>query len=502
MTLRKKIVFIIIGAALIPALSGIMAIRFMKGKIYDPGNHDTLLQTGLDQALRHLEMQRNLFNEATRVFCESTVAKRMVIELATQRLTQEEISDFWKQGYFNQNSISFAGIYFNGLVSSRGRWEFNDTSILRSFTEKERSELFLSEGAIVNSRRFVISESRILTLVFVRKIDPSNYDLFQSAIKKHEELKLHDQSLDSYVQFLFVLLTVSCIVCIGILFVSIHRLLLSHLLTLANDAKNISEGIWNAPIQVHTEAIEIMMIAKAFNRLIENAKAERDQILKLEKVVTWREIAQRLAHEIKNPLTPIQLTIQQIKDSYRGDDAQFKRILDECCEIIEEEIESLRNLTKEFSEFARMPQIKLRTCDLNPIVQDTIILYPDLVQLTLHSGLSSVNADPESIKRVLQNLLDNSMAALKDRIDGLIRVATSEDTAHIRLTISDNGAGIPATHLSKIFEPHFSTKSTGMGLGLSIVKQIIDEHGATITVESIENLGTTFIIKFLKIEED
>jgi nitrogen fixation/metabolism regulation signal transduction histidine kinase len=206
-----------------------------------------------------------------------------------------------------------------------------------------------------------------------------------------------------------------------------------------------------------------------------------------------------MAHEIKNPLTPIQLTVQQIKDAYHGDDENYKKILKECSGIIEEEIQSLKNLTKEFSDFARMPSLSPKPTSLNQLVKDVTAIYASTpFRILLEDGTAMVEIDAEAIKRVLINLIDNGLAALANKANGLITLTTQDRNEHIRLMISDNGHGIPKEHFHRIFEPHFSTKSTGMGLGLAIVKNILDEQKAEISVDSVENFGTTFTIDFKK----
>lgn len=264
---------------------------------------------------------------------------------------------------------------------------------------------------------------------------------------------------------------------------------------LAHGTEQISKGNLDYQINMRPRNDEIGLLMSSFNQMVQSIKQEQERVLYLEKMATWREIAQRLAHEIKNPLTPIQLTVQQIKDSYKGEDLKFRRILDECYEIIEEEIQSLRNLTKEFSEFARMPSLSFKPTDINQIVRDVVAFYANIsFKLDLQKKLPFAEIDAEAVKRVIINLVDNALAATAGKSDAKITISTLTTESMIRLTVSDNGHGIPKENLAKIFEPHFSTKSSSMGLGLAIVKSIIEEHKASISVDSIENHGTTFTI--------
>jgi nitrogen fixation/metabolism regulation signal transduction histidine kinase len=255
----------------------------------------------------------------------------------------------------------------------------------------------------------------------------------------------------------------------------------------------------NLEYQTHLKARndEIGNLVGLFNRMAQSIRQHQSRLLFLEKMAAWREIAQRMAHEIKNPLTPIQLTIQQLQDSYATNDDEFKRLLDSACEIIQEEIESLSTLTKEFSDFARLPSLTFRPTNLDQLIEETVRLYPHApVQVELAGGLPDLSLDREAVRRVLMNLVENALQAIHDRTDGAVQIRTVLEEGLIRLVIRDNGHGIRKDWLPRVFEPHFSTKTTGMGLGLAIAKTIVEEHGARINVDSIENLGTSFIIEF------
>jgi two-component system nitrogen regulation sensor histidine kinase NtrY len=212
-------------------------------------------------------------------------------------------------------------------------------------------------------------------------------------------------------------------------------------------------------------------------------------------MAVWREIARVLAHEIKNPLTPIQLTVQQMKDQYRGGDEAYRQLLAECSDIVNDEVENLRTLVREFSEFARMPKLTLAPGNLHELVEEVCKLYADRpLQMQLDSSLPEFHFDYEKMRRVLINLVENGFDSMKEK-PGALKIQTKNENDFAALKVEDEGCGIPPELQSKIFEPYFSTKKSGMGLGLAIVKRIIDEHSGKIALESVERRGTTFYIQ-------
>jgi two-component system nitrogen regulation sensor histidine kinase NtrY len=223
------------------------------------------------------------------------------------------------------------------------------------------------------------------------------------------------------------------------------------------------------------------------------------QLLRAQKVAAWREVARRLAHEIKNPLTPIQLSAQRIRKHVRSRTAELPRIVEECTGTIIEEVDSLKSLVDEFSQFARMPTVATRRQPLQPLLDATLELYDGLFkELTLEkrftSHLPEVSLDPDLIRRVFINIIDNAIEATSGK--GHVLVTTAyEPKAHVVLVeIADNGPGIPPEDRDKLFVPYYSTKRRGSGLGLAIVNRIVAEHRGRIRVESNEPRGSRFII--------
>lgn len=229
------------------------------------------------------------------------------------------------------------------------------------------------------------------------------------------------------------------------------------------------------------------------------------QIQKVQRMEAWREVARRIAHEIKNPLTPIQLSAERLRKRYakllEGDGG----ILDKCTTTIIHQVDELKNLVNEFSQFARLPSAQLMSQDLNEIVNDALILFKEGhhgTQFQFQGGvIPRLELDREQIKRVLINLLDNGVAAVEDR--GEIKITTSYDRERdvVTLEVADNGCGMAPEIRTKIFEPYFSTKDNGTGLGLTIVSQIIEDHRGYIRALPNDPHGTRFTIE-LPVAED
>jgi two-component system nitrogen regulation sensor histidine kinase NtrY len=223
------------------------------------------------------------------------------------------------------------------------------------------------------------------------------------------------------------------------------------------------------------------------------------QLIKAQRMAAWREVARRIAHEIKNPLTPIQLSAQRLRKRYLDKLQPDGTVFDECTRTIVKQVEELKGMVNEFSNFARMPASQPTPNHLNEIIQEALVLFQE-VQKQVHfefipNDIPVLHVDRDQIKRVMINLIKNSLAAIKN--EGKIRIQTSYDPKiqTVRLEVSDNGCGIPDEDKGRLFEPYFSTKKSGTGLGLTIVNAIISDHNGYIRVRDNKPQGTTFLIE-------
>ncbi|MGD0277746.1 MAG: ATP-binding protein [Smithella sp.] len=220
------------------------------------------------------------------------------------------------------------------------------------------------------------------------------------------------------------------------------------------------------------------------------------QLQKAERAAAWREVARRMAHEIKNPLTPVQLSAQRLQRKYGDKLGEEGSVFKECTQTIIDQVEVLKNLVNEFSRYARMPVTTLAPNDLNTVVAETVSLFQDahkdiVFEFMPAEGLPKFDLDAEQINRVMINLLDNAVAAINKK-SGRIEITVNYDEQHHKATVSvaDDGAGVPSSYKRKVFEPYFSTKKSGTGLGLAIVSSIISDHHGQVSVADNNPTGT------------
>jgi two-component system nitrogen regulation sensor histidine kinase NtrY len=231
---------------------------------------------------------------------------------------------------------------------------------------------------------------------------------------------------------------------------------------------------------------------------------------KAQRLAAWREVAKRIAHEIKNPLTPISLAAQRLMRKFgdKIEDTRESQVFEECVSVIIRQVETMRNLVSEFSEFARLPQVNPRPADLKKTVEDSITLFKEAhpkieFLLDVQSDLEIFAFDQEQMGRVLTNLLTNATYALKD--SGRIETRITHDRlVGVEIRISDNGPGLPKEVRQRLFEPYITSTSGGQGLGLSIVKTIVNDHGGFVRVEDNFPKGTVVVITlpYLTVERD
>jgi two-component system nitrogen regulation sensor histidine kinase NtrY len=245
--------------------------------------------------------------------------------------------------------------------------------------------------------------------------------------------------------------------------------------------------------------IELMVTASALGDGVDGELGtvlfleDVSQLAKVERMEAWREVARRIAHEIKNPLTPIQLSAERLRRQLATRADGEAKLIDECTRTIIGEVEDLKRLVSEFSAFARMPHLNPAPGDANPGVDFGLALAPELPQIAI---------DRDALKRALVNLLENAVnAAVTANLNGArpridVRTALEAQSGVVTLEISDNGPGIPPGLRSRIFEPYFSTRKGGTGLGLAIVSAIVADHHGFIRVRDNPPRGSRFVLEF------
>jgi signal transduction histidine kinase len=261
---------------------------------------------------------------------------------------------------------------------------------------------------------------------------------------------------------------------------------------LADGARSVARGDLAVTVPIHGRD-EIGQLARAFNAMIRDLLTAREELVRAERVAAWKEIAQRIAHEIKNPLTPIQMAIETLQRAHAKGAEPFDRLFDESAKTILDEVARLKNIVGEFSAFARMPAPQLAPVALNEVVEATLALYPQQpIERALAPSLPPAMADRDQLTQVLINLLENARDAAGT--DGKVVVMTRAAGGRVELEVRDSGPGLTDEARARLFTPYFTTKPKGTGLGLAIVHRIVSDHGGEIRVDSPPGRGATFTV--------
>jgi len=271
---------------------------------------------------------------------------------------------------------------------------------------------------------------------------------------------------------------------------------------LAEGAREVSEGNWGARVDVHGRH-EIGQLATAFNRMTTQLTEQREQLVQAERVAAWRELARRLAHELKNPLFPLQTTVENLQRAKDQSPEQFEEVFRESTGILLSEIEHLKNIVGRFSDFAKMPQPELGPVNVNDVVRGVVKLFeaqfsamgrpPISTELHLEEDLPLIQADAALLHRAIENLVLNAMDAMP--AGGVLMLRTTHESGYVDLEVSDTGGGLTPEECERLFTPYYTTKQHGTGLGLAIVQSVVSDHGGRISVESETGVGTSFHIR-------
>jgi two-component system nitrogen regulation sensor histidine kinase NtrY len=271
---------------------------------------------------------------------------------------------------------------------------------------------------------------------------------------------------------------------------------------LARAARDVTSGNWNASVQVEGHD-EVAQLAKSFNRMTSELLAQKERLVQTERVAAWRELARRLAHELKNPLFPLQLTVENLIRAREQSPEIFEEIFRESSQTLLAEISNLKGIIGRFSEFSKMPQPQLQRVQVNEIVEAVARLFQAQFQvqgreaihceMQLDRRLEPIAADPELLHRALSNLVLNAMDAMPN--GGTLTLRTRRDDGKVAIEVCDTGSGLTREECERIFTPYYTSKQHGTGLGLAIVQSVVSDHGGRISVQSEPRKGTAFVIE-------
>jgi two-component system nitrogen regulation sensor histidine kinase NtrY len=273
---------------------------------------------------------------------------------------------------------------------------------------------------------------------------------------------------------------------------------------LALAAQEVAAGNWNARVEV-TGDDEIGQLADSFNRMTTELLSQKERLIQSERVAAWRELARRLAHELKNPLFPLQLTVENLLRARDQSPEQFDEVFRESAHTLLGEISNLKAIIGRFSEFSKMPQPQWQNVQINDLVRGVAQLFQAQLQAPgraaiacrreLDEQLESIAADPELLHRALSNLVLNAMDAMPSGGTLTLRTRAAAADGKVVIEVADTGSGLTREECERIFTPYYTSKQHGTGLGLAIVQSVVSDHGGRISVHSEPGTGTTFVIE-------
>jgi two-component system, NtrC family, nitrogen regulation sensor histidine kinase NtrY len=271
---------------------------------------------------------------------------------------------------------------------------------------------------------------------------------------------------------------------------------------LARAAQEVAAGNWDTRVEV-SGGDELSQLAESFNRMTAELLAQKERLVQTERVAAWRELARRLAHELKNPLFPLQLTVENLMRARTQSPEQFDEVFDESARTLLAEISNLKTIIGRFSEFSKMPHPVLQTVQVNEIVRGVLKLYeaqlqapgraPIVCKLELEESAATIAADSDLLHRALSNLVLNAMDAMPS--GGTLVVRTKRSEGKVTIEVADTGSGLTPEECERIFTPYYTSKQHGTGLGLAIVQSVVSDHGGRISVLSEPGCGTTFVLE-------
>jgi two-component system nitrogen regulation sensor histidine kinase NtrY len=270
--------------------------------------------------------------------------------------------------------------------------------------------------------------------------------------------------------------------------------------SLAEAARRVAAGDLNTKVEVESSD-ELGELAASFNRMTEDLVQQKDRTLQAERVAAWRELARRLAHELKNPLFPLQVTVENLMRAKQKSPEMFEEVFHEGTATLLAEIDNLKTIIGRFSEFSKMPQPQRQPTQVNEVVRSVLRVFhvqlQEKNQISVHTELADalpeISADPDLLHRALQNLVLNAIDAMPQGGELAIRTGTLGD--RVEISVSDTGSGLTQEECGRLFTPYYTTKQHGTGLGLAIVQSVVSDHDGKISVESTKEKGTTFRIE-------
>jgi len=509
--IRRRLALAIVLTALIPLLVAIYlanrAVRRTSDRLYQPEFGARLDQTlDLYKELAHA-VKSSMRHEASAIAADS--ALRRAAQEGDASLARRELKRAFPE-YPNLVSLSVQDAKGRRLAGvDRGKpfdpERENKLEVILPLAESDPGR----EPVEPDEEDELEADLGVPRLVAVFAVDNARFEQrnelseFVDAYRKIEQDRESIASADVYAVAALLGITILAAIGVGTL---LARGVSARIGELAEATHRVAAGDLTTRVPEDGDD-EIADLARAFNRMLGEVETSRARIEYLQRIGAWQEMARRLAHEIKNPLTPIQLAVQEMHRRYRGEDGEYRKLVDTTLEIVEDEVGTLRRLVGEFSDFARLPQADLEQADLADFLREQAARLtlleeersdslgplpgteqagaPLQVELDVPDSPAQAYIDRQMLRRALINLVRNAAQALEGsgRKDGRVRIRLSRDGDYWIVDIDDDGPGIPPDMRAVVFDPYVTSKTDGTGLGLAIVKKIVVEHGGSITAQ-------------------
>lgn len=504
--IRTRLVLTLVLVALLPAVPLSLLVRGLLARSYGPvldARLETALSAGLEESRARLAERREAFR--------AEIASHWLAEIASGRLAVDagEAGDF--PFVFVEPHGTSRPVRALAEIDRRSLQKWAATAAHRAGVPAAGSLLAGPERVGGHLVALVAEPERRLVLIATSLPDgmaaraaTMSEGLSLLGLLRQERAAVLRGYVGPFVLVYAALVTLALLVGLWL-----ARRLARPLEALTASARRVAAGDLDARC-VARGGGEIGTLVSAFNDMIARLGEQRRELARLERLAAWRGMARTLAHEVKNPLQPILLAVQSAREGYRGDDPQHARLLSDCEEIVREEVEALRRLVRDFSEFARLPEPKLAEGDLRDMLGEVARLYGEQRVVVVDAGGENTapphgaerpaavpaRFDAAELRRALINLIDNALAACGEAgVTAPVRLTAGRDEAGAFVTVADDGPGIAPENLARVFAPDFSTKKEGMGLGLAIVDGIARGHGGAVSVRSEPGSGAAFTIR-------
>ncbi|EMN90499.1 ATP-binding protein [Leptospira weilii] len=511
-SIRYRLTLSFIFVALLPLLPILFLSSNVTGKLYERFygiDIEEALLSGETLILNEEKPQKKLLVEKTRLL-ESF--------LRIQPLNLESLVAVASKLNLIQSDEFYVGIYENEKPILENRalkykpLEKNFKSFSKNSSWREFSSYRPDYCMYFIRVPFPAGNYNLQTGIRIHKEKERSVYSVISTRRNYDRADLTKEKLPYRIRLTFSIITVSIFLLAIYFSLLFARKISRPIIELANATQKISMGDTDINLEIR-EAGEIGALIDSFNQMVKDLKSKDEELMQSQRIAAWKEVAQRMAHEIKNPLTPIQLSAERIRRKMKSENKeQFREIVSTGTDTIIKQVRVLEHLVNEFSDFARMPTPKLINQNLEPIILEAVKLFEHTPQIkittSISKGFPQLFLDQKIVLRVLTNLIKNSMEAIerkreKEKLSnymGLILISASTTRKIMRrvavISVEDNGIGISAELKQKVFEPYYSTKNSNTsGIGLAIVQKSVIDHNGHISVDSSRMGGCRFQIE-------